>query len=91
MNKKELIAAVAGPCDFGKEQTGGVLDAFFATVSDTLKNGDEVRIPGFGSFSVSGRAEKQGRNPQTGEIMRIPASRAVRFKAGKALKEALNG
>ena len=90
MNKNELISAVAEKADLTKAQAGEAVDALFEIVSDTLKSGDEVRIIGFGNFSVTERAATEGRNPRTGETIQIPASKTPKFKAGKGLKDAVN-
>ena len=90
MNKNELISAVAEKADLTKAQAGDAVDALFDIVSDTLKSGDEVRIIGFGNFSVTERAATEGRNPRTGETIQIPASKTPKFKAGKGLKDAVN-
>ncbi|SFO25771.1 HU family DNA-binding protein [Cohaesibacter marisflavi] len=90
MNKNELISAVAEKADLTKAQAGEAVDALFDIVSDTLKSGDEVRIIGFGNFSVTERAATEGRNPRTGDTIQIPASKTPKFKAGKGLKDAVN-
>lgn len=74
-----------------KKQAGEVFEAAFDFISGVLADGDRVQIPGFGTFSISERAERQGRNPKTGEPMTIAASKSVRFKPGKQLKESVNG
>ena len=74
-----------------KADAGKAVEALVGTVTDALKQGDEARITGFGTFGISERGERQGRNPQTGETITIAASRAARFTAGKAVKDALNG
>jgi len=74
-----------------KKQAGEAFDEIFDHVTGALADGDKVQVPGFGTFSVSERAARQGRNPQTGEAITIPASKGVRFKAGKGLKDAVNG
>ena len=86
MNKTELIAAVAAAGLTKKDATAAV-EATLNAIGDTLAKGEDVNLIGFGSFSVKDRAERQGRNPATGEAMTIPASKAVSFKAGKALKD----
>ncbi len=91
MNKNELISAVADEVGLTKAQTAEAVDATFAAIATALKNGDEVRIIGFGNFSVSERAASEGRNPRTGEPIKIAASKAPKFKAGKGLKDAVNG
>ena len=87
MNKSDVIEQVASKADVGKQQAERVLDAFFDTVRSAVGGGDKVGWPGFGSFSVSQRSARTGRNPQTGEPVKIAASRAVKFSAGSALKE----
>jgi DNA-binding protein HU-beta len=91
MNQTELIAAVAERTGLTKADAGKAVEALVGTITDTLKQGDEIRIAGFGTFGVSERGERQGRNPQTGEAITIAASRAAKFTAGKAVKDALNG
>lgn len=90
MNKTELIAAVASAAEVSKKDTEAVLKAFVDEVSAELKKGGKVQLVGFGTFEVSERAEREGRNPKTGETMKIAASKAPKFKAGKALKELVN-
>lgn len=90
MNKTELISAVAEKTGYTKKDTTSVVDAIIETIIETLVSGDEVSIAGFGKFSVVERAEREGRNPQTGETLVIAASKAPKFKAGKALKDAVN-
>jgi DNA-binding protein HU-beta len=90
MNKGELIEAVAAAADLTKADATKAVEAFIDTVTRTLKKGDQVAIIGFGSFSVKSRAARQGRNPKSGEPINIPASRVPGFKAGKALKDAVN-
>jgi DNA-binding protein HU-beta len=89
MNKSELIDALAESTEVTKSEAGRLLDGFVGTVTDVLKGGDQIVIPGFGTFSVGNRAARAGRNPQTGETIEIKASRVAKFKAGKALKEAV--
>ena len=89
MNKSELIAAIAEHADLTKVQAAAVVDAFTSTVTEALKNGDTVSLIGFGSFSVRERAAREARNPRTGEMIKLKASKAPVFKAGKAFKEAL--
>ncbi|MEZ5839651.1 MAG: HU family DNA-binding protein [Hyphomicrobiales bacterium] len=89
MNKSELIAAVADNAGVTKADAGKAVDAVFDAITAALKGGDEVRITGFGNFSVATRAASQGRNPRTGEPMQIPASKSPKFKAGKGLKDAI--
>jgi DNA-binding protein HU-beta len=90
MNKSELIDAIAGSSQLTKAEAGRALDAFIKTVENTLKTGDSVALVGFGTFEVKERAERKGRNPQTGEEITIKAARIPSFKAGKSLKDAVN-
>ncbi len=90
MNKSELIDAVAMSADISKAAAGRALDAMIDTIADALKEGDQVTLVGFGTFQVKDRAARTGRNPQTGEAIEIKASRVPGFKAGKALKDAVN-
>ena len=90
MNKNELIGAVADQCGVTKAQAGEAVDAVLETVTGALKSGDDVRLLGFGNFSVANRKATTARNPRTGETINVPASKAPKFKAGKALKEAVN-
>lgn len=90
MNKAELIAVMAEKAELTKVDTEKALVAFMDTVKEELAKGEKVQLVGFGSFEVAERAERQGRNPSTGESMVIPASRSPKFKAGKALKSAIN-
>lgn len=85
MNKAELIAQLADDSGITKTQANAVLDSFVDTVTKTLKKGDKVTLVGFGTFSVSKRAARMGRNPQTGEAIKIKAKKVARFKAGKEL------
>ncbi|MFA5959345.1 MAG: HU family DNA-binding protein [Tatlockia sp.] len=89
MNKSELIDAIASGSGVTKADASRVLDTFMITVTDALKSGDQVVLPGFGSFSTGNRAARTGRNPQTGATITIKASRVAKFKAGKSLKEAV--
>lgn len=89
MNKSELIEAIASGSDISKAEAGKVLDIFMKTITDALKSGDQVVLPGFGSFSTGLRSARTGRNPQTGQAIEIKASRVAKFKAGKSLKEAV--
>ncbi|WP_350333932.1 HU family DNA-binding protein [Coralliovum pocilloporae] len=91
MNKNELIAKVAETSELSKAAAGQAVEATFDAIADALKSGDEVRIIGFGNFSVTERAASEGRNPRTGEPIQIPASKTPKFKAGKGLKDAVNG
>ena len=90
MNKTELVAAMADKAGLTKKDADAALKAFTEVVEGTLKAGDSIQLVGFGTFEVAKRAERTGRNPQTGAEMVIPASKAPKFKAGKALKDALN-
>ena len=90
MNKTEFIAAVAEKAEISKKDSEKALKAFVDVVAEQLKAGDKVQLVGFGTFEVSERAAREGRNPQTGETMTIAACKAPRFKAGKALKDAIN-
>jgi DNA-binding protein HU-beta len=90
VNKNELIAAVADEAGLSKADSEKAVNAVFDAIADSLKKGDEVRLMGFGSFAVSERAASEGRNPRTGEKIRIPASKQVKFKVGKGLKDAVN-
>ena len=86
-NKQDLIAKVAETAELSKKQAALVVNTVFDTISESLSNGEKVQIIGFGSFNVRERAERKGRNPQTGAELVIPASKVPGFKAGKALKE----
>ena len=90
MNKTELIAAVAEKAEISKKDSEKALKAFIDVVTDELKNGEKIQLVGFGTFEVSERAAREGRNPQTGETMEIKASKTPKFKAGKALKDMMN-
>jgi DNA-binding protein HU-beta len=90
MNKAELIAAIAAKTGDTKKYAEEAVNAFVSVVTDSLKKGDKVQLVGFGSFEVRKRAARKGRNPQTKEEIKIPASKAPVFKAGKALKEVVN-
>jgi DNA-binding protein HU-beta len=90
MNRAELIAAIAESANMTKKDTEAVLKAFTEVVTEELKNGGKVQLVGFGTFEVSERTAREGRNPKTGETMTIEASKAPKFKAGKALKDAVN-
>lgn len=90
MNKVELIAAMAEQAGISKKDAEAALKAFIDTVENELKDGGKVQLVGFGTFEVSKRAARTGRNPQTGETMEITASKTPRFKAGKAFKDLLN-
>ena len=90
MNKTELIAAVAEKAELSKKDAEKAIKAFTDVVSDELVKGEKIQLVGFGTFEVSERAERTGRNPQSGKEMVIPASKAPKFKAGKALKDLIN-
>lgn len=90
MNKNELVAAMAEKAGLKKSEAEKALKAFTEVVADELKKGEKIQLVGFGTFEVSERAEREGRNPKTGETMKIAASKAPKFKAGKALKDSLN-
>ncbi|MEW7977573.1 MAG: HU family DNA-binding protein [Candidatus Sedimenticola endophacoides] len=90
MNKTDLIDAMADAADISKAAAGRALDGMVEAISEALKSGDQVTIVGFGSFSVRERAARAGRNPQTGATIQIAASKSPTFKAGKALKDAVN-
>ncbi len=90
MNKSELIDAIAASADIPKATAGRALDAMIESVTEALKSGDSVVLVGFGTFAVKERAARTGRNPQTGNPINIEAARIPGFKAGKALKDAVN-
>ena len=90
MNKTELIAAIAEKTELTKTDAEKALKAFTDTVTAELKKGEKVQLVGFGTFEVTKRAAREGRNPQTGAAMKIKASKSPKFKAGKALKDAVN-
>ncbi len=90
MNKSDLIEAMAADAGISKAAAGKALDSMMANVKGTLAKGGRVSLVGFGSFSVSGRAARDGRNPQTGATIKIPARNVVKFKAGSELKNAVN-
>ena len=90
MNKQELIENIAASAEITKAAAGRALDSMIGSITGSLKNGDSVVLVGFGTFSVHDRAARIGRNPQTGEEIQIAAARVPAFKAGKALKEAVN-
>ena len=87
MNKTELIAAVAEKAELSKKDAEKAVKAFTDVVSEELVNGGKIQLVGFGTFEVSERAAREGRNPKSGEVMNIPASKTPKFKAGKALKD----
>ena len=90
MNKSELIDAIAAKADLPKAAAGRALDATLEAITGTLKGGDSVVLVGFGTFTVKDRAARTGRNPQTGAEIQIAAAKVPSFKAGKALKDAVN-
>ena len=90
MNKTELIAAIAERTELSKKDAEKALKAFVDVVAEELKKGEKIQLVGFGTFEVSERAARVGRNPQTKQEITIPASKAPKFKAGKALKDSLN-
>ena len=89
--KADIVDSVANASGVTKGQAAEIFDATFSAISDCLANGERVQVPGFGTFSISERAEREGRNPATGKTITIAASKSVRFKPGKDLKEAVNG
>lgn len=91
MNKNDLVAVVAEKTGLSKTDSTSAVDSVFDAITDTLSSGGDVRLVGFGTFSVSDRRASEGRNPRTGERIQIPASKQPKFKAGKALKESVNG
>jgi DNA-binding protein HU-beta len=91
MNKTELIDAIAAKCDLSKAAAGRAVDGFTEVITEALSNGDTVSLIGFGTFSVGARAARVGRNPKTGEELKIAASKAPKFSAGSKLKAAVNG
>jgi DNA-binding protein HU-beta len=90
VNKNDLVAAVSDSAGLSKADAAKAVDSVFDSITGSLKGGNEVRLVGFGTFSVANRKESVGRNPRTGEKIQIPASRQPKFKAGKALKDAVN-
>ena len=90
MNKTELVAAIAENAGLSKKDAEAALKAFTEVVTDELKNGEKIQLVGFGTFEVSERPEREGRNPRTGETMKIAASKQPKFKPGKAFKDAVN-
>lgn len=90
MNKNELIDSMAAEAGLTKANTAEFIDALTASITKALSNGDEVRLVGFGTFSVSKRAATTGRNPRTGETIKIAARKQAKFKAGKTLQDAVN-
>ena len=90
MNKNELVAKMAEKAGLKKTEAEKALKAFTETVAEELKNGEKIQLVGFGTFEVGERAERQGRNPKTGEAITIPASKSPKFKAGRSLKDIVN-
>ena len=90
MNKQDLIEKVAQSADIPKTKAAEAVDAVIGAIKASLKKGDDVRLVGFGTFTVSPRAATTGRNPRTGEPIKIPASKQPKFKAGKELKQTIN-
>ena len=90
MNKAELVAAIAEKTELSKKDSEKALKAFVDVVTEELTKGEKIQLVGFGTFEVSERAAREGRNPQTGKTMTIPASKSPKFKAGKALKDVIN-
>ena len=90
MNKTELVAAIAEQAEISKKDAEKALKAFTDVVAEELKKGEKIQLVGFGTFEVSERAAREGRNPQTGKAMTIAASKTPKFKAGKALKDSIN-
>ena len=90
MNRMELVAAIAEKSELSKKDAEKALKAFTDVVAEELKKGEQIQLVGFGTFKVSERAAREGRNPQTGKTMKIDACKAPKFKAGKALKDAVN-
>ncbi|CPR20907.1 HU, DNA-binding transcriptional regulator, beta subunit (modular protein) [Candidatus Filomicrobium marinum] len=90
MSKKDLIDAIAKECDLTKEKAGSAVDAMLSHIKSSMKKGEEVRIPDFGTFKVTKRAARDGRNPLTGETIKIKASKVAKFTPSKGLKDLLN-
>ena len=90
MNKNELVSSIADKAGIKKTDAEKALKAFIETVTEELKNGEKVQLVGFGTFETAERPAREGRNPRTGETMKIEASKSPKFKAGKALKDAIN-
>ena len=90
MNKNDLVAAVSDGTGLSKADSAKAVDSVFDSITGVLKSGGDVRLVGFGTFSVAQRAASEGRNPRTGERIQIPASKQPKFKAGKGLKDAVN-
>lgn len=90
MNKTELIAAVAEKAEISKKDAEKAVKAFTDVIAEELVKGEKIQLVGFGTFEVAERAEREGRNPKSGEVMKIAASKSPKFKAGKALKDMVN-
>ena len=90
MNRNELVDAVADKTELRKTEASKAVDAVFDAIAEALKGGDDVRLVGFGTFSVASRAASEGRNPRTGEKIKIAASKQAKFKPGKSLRDSLN-
>jgi DNA-binding protein HU-beta len=90
VNRNELVDSVSSKTDMKKSEASKAVDAVFDAIADALKGGDEVRLVGFGTFSVASRAASEGRNPRTGEKIQIAASKQAKFKPGKGLRDSLN-
>jgi len=90
VNRNELVDSVSGKTDMKKSDASKAVDAVFDAIAEALKGGDEVRLVGFGTFSVASRAASEGRNPRTGEKIQIAASKQAKFKPGKGLRDSLN-
>lgn len=90
MNKKELVAAIAEKSEVTKKDVEKVMQSFTEVVSEELAKGEKIQMVGFGTFEVAERAEREGRNPKSGEVMTIAASKSPKFKTGKALKDIVN-
>ena len=90
MNKTELVSAVAEASGVSKKDTDAVIKTTFEAIEKAMASGDKVQVIGFGTFEIRDRAEREGKNPQTGETVMIPACKVPAFKAGKALKDAVN-
>ena len=90
MNRNELVDNVSGKTEMKKSDASKAVDAVFDAIAEALKGGDEVRLVGFGTFSVASRAASEGRNPRTGEKIQIAASKQAKFKPGKGLRDSLN-
>ena len=90
MNKDDLISKVASSIGISKSEAAKSVDAVFSSITNSLKEGNEVRLVGFGTFLITNRAATTGRNPRTGESIQIPAKKVPKFRAGKSLKETVN-